>query len=144
MPFTDSDPHVTTLDIRGVWIHDPDNPEATLRQFPYGANQRGDSFDGMQSGTYYAGREDPIFDFGDSSGTSADITIDVYHGPDYTENMITLRQYAAMKKMLWLRDNRSRAVFGTMSGFKTSDQSWGSTVSFTFTKAHRAITEVTA
>ncbi len=143
MPFTDSDPHVITLDISGVWIHDPDDPEGTLRQFRYGANQRGDSYDSGAAATYYVGKEDPVFDFGDSSGTTADFTIDVYHGPDYTENMITLRQYAAMKKNVWIRDNRSRAIYGTITGFKTSDQEWGSSVSFTFVKAHRAVTKVT-
>lgn len=142
MPWTDSDPVTTDIRLRGVWIHDPDDPEGTLRQFAYGANQRGDSFDAMQSGTYYVGKEDPVFDYGDASGSSAEITIDVYHGADYTDNMITLRQYAAMKKSLWLRDNRSRAVFGSMSNFKTSDQAWGSSVSFTFTKAYRAVETV--
>jgi hypothetical protein len=142
MPWTDSDPVVVTLPIRGVWIHDPDNPEGTLRQYRYGANQRGDAFDAMQSGTYYVGREDPVFDYGDASGFSADITLDVYHGPDYTGTMIELRWFAAQKKSLWIRDNRSRAVFGSMSNFKTSDQPWGSSVSFTFTRAHRVVETV--
>lgn len=143
MPFTDSDPHVTTLDIRGVWIHDPDDPEVTLRQFQFGSDQRGDSYDSNAAGTYYVGKQDPVFDFGDASADTAEFTIDVYHGPNYTENMINLRQYAAMKKTLWFRDNRSRAIFGTMSGFRTSDQSWGSSVSFTVTRAYRAVELVT-
>jgi len=142
MPFTDSDPTEATLPIRGVWLHDPDDPEGTLRQFRYGANQRGDSFDPMQSGTYYVGREDPVFDFGEGSGFSVDVTIDVPHGPDYVEVLRELRAYAASKKNLFFRDNRARAVYGTMSNFKTSDQSWGSTVSFTFTKAYRAVETV--
>ncbi len=142
MPFTDSDSHVTTLPIRGVWLHDADDPEGTLHQFRYGANQRGDAFEAMQAGTYYVGKESPVFDFGDSSAFSADITLDVYHGPDYVAEMLLLREFAALKKNLWLRDNRSRAIYGTMSGFKTSDQPWGSSVSFSFTKAHRATEKV--
>lgn len=142
MPFTDSDTTEATLPILGVWIHDPDAPEATLRQFRYGANQRGDSFDAMQSGTYFVGREDPVFDFGEASGFSVEVTIDVPHGPDYIENLALLRTFAMMKKSLFFRDNRSRAVYGTMSNFKTSDQPWGSSVSFTFTKAYRAVETV--
>jgi hypothetical protein len=142
MPWADSAPTETTLDIRGVWIHDPDDPETTLRSFAYGANQRGDSFDAMQAGTYYVGREDPVFDYGDASSFSADFTIDVPHGEDYTDNVITLRQYARMKKNLWIRDNRSRAVYGSMSNLKVTDQAWGASVSFTFTQAHRTVETV--
>jgi hypothetical protein len=142
MPWADSDPITASLNIRGVWIHDPDDPETTLRFFPYGANQRGDSFDPMQSGTYFIGREDPVFDYGDPSSFSADFTIDVPHGSDYAETMLELRAFARMKKNLFVRDNRSRAVYGTMSNFKTNDQGWGSTVSFTFTRAHRSVETV--
>jgi hypothetical protein len=144
MPFMDSDPVVTTLGIQGVWIHDPDDPEGTLRQFVYGANQRGDSFDSMGSGTYYVGRESPVVDFGDPAAFSVDITIDVPHGPDYTENVNLLRAYAAVKKSLWFRDNRSRAVYGWMSSFKVTDQGWGSVVSFTVTQSHRVFELVTS
>ena len=142
MPFTDSDPVESALPIRGVWLHDPDDPEGTLRQFRFGANQRGDSFDPMQAGTYYVGREDPVFDYGDASAFSVDVTIDVPHGSDYVETLTRLREYARTKKALWMRDNRARSVYGTMSNFKTSDQSWGSSVSFTFTKAYRVVETV--
>lgn len=142
MAWTDSDPYEVTLPIRGVWIHDPDDPEGTLRQFTFGANQRGDSFDAMQSGTYFVGREDPVFDFGDPSSFSVDVAVDVPHGPDYIETLSALRTYAETKKALFYRDNRARAVFGTMSGFKVSDQAWGSTVSFTFTRAYRLVETV--
>lgn len=142
MPWADSEPVEVTLPLRGVWLHDPDDPEGTVRQFRFGANQRGDSFDGMQAGTYFVGREDPVFDFGDPSSFSVEVTIDVPHGPDYITDLAFLREFAAMRKTLVYRDNRARAVHGTLSNLRTSDQGWGSSVSFTFTKAHRAVETV--
>lgn len=144
MLYTDSDPVVTTLAIRGVWIHDPDDPEGTLRSFAFGANQRSDSFDSMGSGTYYAGRENPVVDFGDPSSFTVDMTIDVPHGPDYTANVNLLREFARLKKSLWFRDNRSRSVYGWMSSFKVADAGFGSVVSFTVTQSHRTRELVTS
>jgi hypothetical protein len=142
MPFTDSDPEETGLPLMGVWLHDPDDPEGTLRSFKFGANQRSDSFDAMQSGSYYVGREDPVFDYGDPSAFSVDVTIDVPHGEDYIPTLTALRVYAATRKALWMRDNRARSLFGSMSNFRTSDQPWGSSVSFTFTQAYRTVETV--
>lgn len=139
MPFTDSASATAELPLRGVWLHSPADPESTARFFPYGANQRGDSYDAMGTGTYYVGKEDPVFDFGDPSGFSVDVTVDVLHGPDYFSALEDLRRFAASKMNLWFRDNRSRAVHGTIAGLKTSDQGWGTQASFTFTKATRAI-----
>jgi hypothetical protein len=144
MAFTLSDPVFTTLPLQGVWIHDPDDPEGTLRSFVFGANQRGDSYDPMGSGTYYVGREDPVVDFGDPSSLTVDMTIDVPHGPDYTANVILLREFAKMKKSLWFRDNRSRAIYGWMSSFKVTDAAFGSVISFTVTQAHRTRELVTS
>ena len=142
MPFTDSDSVDVSLPIRGVWLHDPDDPEETVCSFPYGADQRSDSFDAMQAGAYYVGHTDPIFDYGDPSAFSVDVTVDVHHGSDYVENLALLREFAAMRKSLWFRDNRARAVHGSMSNLKVSDQAWGASVSFTFTKSHRAVSTV--
>lgn len=142
MPYTDSDVVTAELPIMGVWLHDPDDPEGTVHSFKFGANQRGDSFDAMQSGSYYVGRENPVFDFGDPTSFSVDVTVDVPHGADYVETLGRLRAYARLKKNLWMRDNRARAVYGTISGLKITDQGWGSSVSFTFTQAYRVVSTV--
>lgn len=141
MPFSDSVSVTTTLPIKGVWLHDPDNPEETLSQFPYGADSRSDSLDTMGVATYYVGMEEPVFDYGDASGESVDVSLDVLNGPDYVSNLELLRSFARSKKQIWFRDNRGRAVYGTMSNFKVGDQAYGAAVSFTLTRAYRVVTE---
>jgi hypothetical protein len=144
MAYTDSESSEITVPIMGVWIHDPDDPEGTLMNFPYGANQRSDSYDSMGAATYFVGKEDPVFDFGDPSSSSIDVTIDLPGGSDHLTNLLALRAFAASKKAVWYRDNRSRSMYGIISGLKVADSGFGSQVSFTFTKAHRAVEMIEA
>lgn len=144
MPYTDSDSAQITLQIHGIWLHEPSDPQGTVRDFPYGEANHEDSFDSMGVGTYYVGRSSPVFDYGDPSSSSVSATIDVLNGSDYLTILDSLREFAAAKKELYYRDNRGRSMYGTMSGFKVSDQRWGAQVSFTFTQAYRVVTTVTS
>jgi hypothetical protein len=144
MPFTDSASVTGSLPLRGLWIHDPDSPETTLRNFAYGANQRSDTFDPMGSGSYYAGRAAPIFDYGDPVGEVTDIVIDIPYGTDHDESLSLIRAFARNRKPLWFRDNRGRAIYGTMGSLKITDAPYGEQASFQVTAAYRTVTEAAA
>lgn len=142
MPYTDSVPVSTTLPLRGVWIHDPLDAPGSISSYPYGASQRDTSIDAMGAGAFFAGREAPVFDYGEHIDEITGCTVDVPHGTTYRADLAKLRAFAKSKRAFWFRDNRGRVVFGTMSNFKETDQDWGSTVSFNMTQAHRDIETV--
>lgn len=144
MPFTDSASVTVELPIRGVWIHDPDSPETTLRNFVFGANQRSDNFDPMGAGSLFAGRSAPVFDYGDPVGRTYDLTIDVPYGETHDEDLAFLRDFAENRKNVWVRDNRGRSVYGAIGSMKITDTAFGEQVSFTITSAYRTITEATS
>lgn len=141
MPFTDSPSVTGSLPIRGVWIHDPDSPDETLRNFAYGANQRSDTFDPMGAGSFFAGRSAPVFDYGDPVGETYDLTIDIPYGDTHDEDLTLLRTFAKNRKPVWIRDNRGRVLYGTIGSLKIADTAFGEQAVFTVTSAHRTITE---
>lgn len=144
MPYTDSEPVTATLDLIGAWVHDPDDPEGSIVNYPYGSAQRGTEYDPMGSGTFYAGRPHPVFDFGEHEAETVGVTIDVPHGTDYRSHLASLKKFAASKKPVWFRDNRGRAVHGLMTGFSVNDQPWGASVSFTVEQSDREVTTAVA
>lgn len=141
MPFTDSASVTGVLPIRGVWIHDPDSPEATLRNFAFGANQRSDSFDPMGAGSFFSGRTAPVFDYGDHVGETWDIVIDVPFGETHDDDLTLLRIFAKTRKPVWVRDNRGRAMYGSIGSLRVTDTAFGEQVAFTLTSTYRTITE---
>lgn len=144
MPFTDSESVFGTLPIRGVWIHDPDSPEATLRNFAFGANQRVDTFDPMGTGSFFAGRDAPVFDYGDPVGRTWDLVIDIPYGQTHDEDLALIREFARARKNVWVRDNRGRAMYGAIGSLKVTDTAFGEQTAFTVTAAYRTVTEATS
>lgn len=139
MPYMDSEPVEVTLPLIGAWIHDPDDAEGTLAAFPFGSAQRSTDYDSMGSGSFYAGRTHPVFDFGEFEAETVGVTIDVPHGTTYRADLDTLKDFAASKKSVWFRDNRGRAIHGTISAFSIHDQAWGASVSFNVEQSDREI-----
>lgn len=138
MAYTDSEPAVTELDLRGVWLHFPDDDataQATIRSFPYGASQRDDSLDTLGEANYYAGRQDPVVDYGEHVAEVVGVTIDVPHGTTYREALADLDTFARGKRTIHFRDNRGREVHGQMADLKRKDMDWGTQVSFTITRS---------
>ncbi len=144
MPYTDSVSVIGTLPIRGVWIHDPTNPEGTARNFIYGENSKTNTYDPMGAGSYFSGRSAPVFDYGDPEGETIDVMIEIPYGPTHAADLELLFLFARNRRPVWFRDMRGRAMFGTIGSIKNQDQAWGAQVSFIVTKAHREIVEVTS
>lgn len=130
--YTDSGPEVTELDLRGVWLHFPGgDPADSSRSYPYGASQRGDALDIMGEANYYAGRADPVVDYGEHQEVVIQVTVDVPHGADYRASLTDLTYFAESRQTVHYRDNRGRAAYGQMEGFSRKDMDWGTQVSFT-------------
>lgn len=142
MPYSDSASVSVSINLMGVWIHFPGNEESSSANFIYGSNARSTSMNFLGSGTFYAGRVDPIFDYGEHESRRISVSIVVPHGPDYRTNLDTLEAFAQSRTAVWFRDNRGRCVYGVIEDYSTSDEASGSVVSFNISKAHRDIVTV--
>lgn len=140
MAYTDSVTVTTTLPLQGVWISDTSPEVLAAVHYPFGKAQRDHSIDPMGTASWYAGRESPVFDYGEHSDVNLGITVDVPNGPTYLAEIEALEAYATTRRPAWVRDNRGRVVHGILSGFKVTDTAWGAVVSFTVTKTHRDVT----
>jgi hypothetical protein len=142
--FTDSTPTVADreLSLQGIWLHDPDDPAVTTRQFLYGKDNRSTAIDIKGVTQQFAGRVFPVTDFGEHEEEDLSVTVDIPHGPTHRIEEADLRAFAEMRRTLYLRDNRGRACYGTMSGYQQNDQAWGVTVGFKFGRVSLKIEEV--
>ncbi len=142
MPYTDSDPDTDGLQLEGLWLHDPDDAEDTIVQYRFGRASRGTSIGTMPEGITLAGREFPIFDFGEHTSQVYSIKIDMPESETTQADLQTLIDFANTKKTLYLRDNRGRAAYGIIDGFSIGDTEWGSEVSFSFITSDYTVEEV--
>jgi hypothetical protein len=136
MAYADSAVTTGTVRFWGVWLHDPLDPEGTIRAYPFGADSREHAVDVDAAGTQYAGRAHPVVDYGEGESQTEMIRIVVPHGPEYQAQLEELDGWARARRTLHLRDNRGRNVRGTISGLRATDQAHGSDVQFTFTRVH--------
>jgi hypothetical protein len=144
MPTSDSDPETGTLGLVGVWLHDPDDPEGTAANFPYGSASREHTVDSAGSPAYYAGRTFPVVDYGEHEEESVSIAIQVPHGSTYATDLETLDAFARSKRTVWYRDNRGRSFAGTITSYKVQDQKYGASVALVVTRVDHAVEEVAA
>jgi hypothetical protein len=133
MTSTRSLPGTGAVLMTGVWLHDPDDPEATAVNYVYGGG-KSDTLDTMGQGTLYAGREYPIVDFGEGVNAEVSVTIQVPAGSTWASELASLDAIAAWKRTVMYRDSRGRKVPGVVKDYARSDQRWGTEVTFTITQ----------
>lgn len=134
---TDSDTEQATLDLQGVWIHDPVDPaeaDDSAYQFRYGSvSGKGLGHDTMGVGAYYAGRQYPVYDFGEHDAEELSAAIQIEHGPTWIADVAAVGAFARAKTTLCVRDTRGRRVFGTVT-YSESDEQWGTSIQVTVTR----------
>lgn len=116
----DSEPGLTTLRIQGVWIHNPKNPEGTVKHYPYGNQSGGKSITVEQQARQYAGRRYPVVDYGESQDDVMSVAIQtIRNDPYYPESgtLLSLIQFSERRQTLMVRDGFGRGVIGSIEGF---------------------------
>lgn len=132
MPSTDSEPAETTLTpLRGVWIHDPADPQGTVAQFPYSRAGGDTSLDAVQAGTRYAGRTYPVTDYSEFENLVCGFTVQLLFGDDYASQLAVLAEFVRLRATVCVRDSRGRRLFATLVDYRERDETWGTTVTFT-------------
>lgn len=132
MPYTDSDPSTEGLQLEGVWLHNPSNPTESLVQYRFGKANRGTSIETMPEKQVFAGREFPVFEYGEHTDITYTVKIDMPETSTTQDDLLTLIDFAELKQTLCLRDNRGRLAFGIIDGFSINDTDWGAEVGFNF------------
>lgn len=130
MTSTLSAPVTGAVALAGVWLHDPDDAQATAVNYLYGTG-KSDALDTLGQGTLYAGREYPVVDFGEGVNATVSVTIHVPTGPTWASELAALSEIAAWKRTVMYRDSRGRKVPGVVGDYGRSDQRWGTEVTFT-------------
>jgi len=123
--------------LEGVWIHDPDSAQDTVKNYRFGKDAKNSSIDIIGAKHVFAGRRFPVFEYGEHQEDKVSVSIIVDHGPDYMQQLQELRDFAELKKTIVYRDNRGRMFYGAISGFSDSDKSYGSDVSFEVQRVDR-------
>lgn len=142
MTSTDSPPVTATLPLLGTWLHDPAAPDTSIRQYQFGGALRDRAVDAKGAGQFYAGRRDPVVDYGEHEDESVGVTVHIPHGTTWRADVSGLRAFASAKRTLFYRDNRGRVVPGALTGFAERDRDWGTEVSFVVTRTDYPVTEV--
>lgn len=128
--FIESAVYEVTLQLMGVWLHRPYDPEGSSKQYMYGANQRGDQHQSFVQLTRYAGREFPVADFAHYHDDITSVTVNIPFGDTYRQDIEDLKALEASHETLVLRDNRGRHSFGVILGLAFTDTALGSDASW--------------
>lgn len=131
MAYKDGEPVAGSVTLEGVWLHDPDDPEGTARNYRFGKAARSGTLEVSQQDTQYAGREYPVTDFGPFTTERVDVRVDVPFGPAWAGDLAGLRAFVTARKAVMFRDNRGRALSpAVLSGLREQDVETGTQVTF--------------
>jgi hypothetical protein len=120
---------VTAPTLVGIWIHDPDDPEATLVNFPFtDPGSRTEHLGVTGTPIRLKGRTLPVYDFSAFEDQTVAVAIDVPHGPEYAEQMAWLAALVRSRESWLYRDNRSRKIYGPVVDAQLTDVQYGSRV----------------
>lgn len=127
-----------STEFHGLYIHDPVDAVSTIRHFLYGRSLKSSQAGARVTEHRFVGRSHPVFEFGDQLSQSVSVVIEV---PDiaglaaWRADLAYLDDVAQSRTVQCYRDSRGRKVFGVVTEASTSDEDWGSTVSFAVTRA---------
>lgn len=142
--FQDSSAASTTTapTFKGLWVHYPENAQATSTNFLYGKNARSYEMEVENTEMRFAGREFRVIEFGEHRDDVFDCSVLIPHGPDYYAERDELRSFAMSRSTVVVRDNRGHVIFGSITGLSESHEDEGSVFTFEVLRVHREIWEI--
>lgn len=117
----------------GHHLHAVADAAGSYRHYPHGTRAR--SVDGMVTLARYAGRQDPVALYGEFTGETIDIAIEVPSGPTQAADCAALDGHATARRLLCYRDQRGRLLVGAVTGYGMTDTQWGAGVRLQLTRA---------
>lgn len=136
--FSDSLPvESPTYVLEGIWVHDPQFPQETVVHLRISPTGRDGSFDISSTALEIVNRRYPVFDYGIHRGDEYNFLSIIPHGQNYQQDVLTIKNLYQRATLLFVKDNRGRAVFGRMDNVNFNDVKHGSEFTFQMIRAHR-------
>lgn len=136
MSSTFGTPVTVSVDLEGVWLHFPEDPAATARNFRYGKAMRASSVEVSSTEVLYAGRVYPVVDYGPFEQERVQVRAHVAYGENHSSDLSGLRALVRARRPVWFRDGRGRSMIGTLSGHEETDESFGTSIRFTVSRVN--------
>ena len=119
---------VTAPTLRAVWIHDPADPEGTSRVFLHGSGGRQSTRTVNGESITLAGRELPLFDFGEHSTEEVSVPLLVLYGETWQADLAFLSALVESRTPHVYRDDRGRLLYGVAFELPSVDEPYGTAV----------------
>lgn len=119
---------VAALAFKGFTLHDPDDPESTVKAYRYNDEGASDSWEIENALIEYQGREYPVAEFGD--GTRRSVSVDLIHSKGFVDAR-SLLYFLRMRRVLCYRDSKGRKLYGMLKLGDTRDTFYGFTTGVT-------------
>lgn len=123
---------VTAPHLTGVWIHDNLDSGGTVRQFLTHADDRGETIDIESSEFLFAGRTQPVYQFGDFRRRTIAVTLEIPWSDTWEDDLDFLIELFESRRPFVYRDNRGRLVYGVLLKLDPKDARWGTQVNVQF------------
>lgn len=120
--------------LQGVWIHDVDDPEGTIRQFLYTERGRKHATQVATNVMQFAGRTYSVYAYGENETRDVGMSMQIPYGATYTDDMDALAALNTSRKQHVYRDGRGRLIFGSITA-SDIDTDFGSIVDVTVSAA---------
>lgn len=118
----------TAPSFMGVWLHDPTDPAATLRNYLF-TDGRSERLAVDVARLVVHGRRRAIAEYGDRTDDGVSVTLRIPFGGDHDSLVEYLRDVVRNRRVICYRDNRGRVVFGVLlDGISPDDVRDGTTV----------------
>jgi hypothetical protein len=131
---TNSDPvEVTAPKLQGVWIHDPQDPQGTIRQYAYVNSSSVEARSLTGAALSFAGRAFPVFEFGDLQQRTQQLSLVIPGGAQWEAQRASLEALLTSKRSWVYRDNRGRLIFGAVMAITETDDPRGTIVDLQLT-----------
>ncbi|ESU71177.1 hypothetical protein T260_15140 [Geobacillus thermopakistaniensis] len=117
-----------SISLQGIWLHEADNPLATLHQFKL-VSDRSENWQPTAAMMQFAGRRLPVAEYDDTEQRTISMKITVLKNSDDRE---AIERLIRSKNTLCYRDGRGRKMFCHAFQLPVDDEVYGNTVSLTF------------
>lgn len=122
--------------LQGVYLHDPDNPAGTIRQFFFAPAGKQETRRVASDMLVFAGRTRPVAEFGENETDMVDVEFVIPFDLNWSTTVAAVRaQYRTFKAYVY-RDNRGRSWFGVVRQIEFKDTQVGTNVAFTFERTY--------
>lgn len=117
-----------SIELRGSWIHDPDDPPNTIRQFRYNDRGGDETYQTEVVHHTFAGRPLPVAEFGEAINQqiAVQLTVDEANG-----DMEALQNILKSTKVFCYRDSYGRKIYFAPSGYTNARRFWGGVIPLT-------------